>query len=94
MTTYIAPRIHTREEIDAMTDTERKVLDNLLRRAADRQGLNMQKSRARDPHHLLYGTYQLVDITTGGVTWSGPTGRGYGLTLVDVEQHLFGQPVA
>jgi hypothetical protein len=84
-------RIDTPEEIDAMSDTELKVLENWLRRAADRQGYRLQKCRARDPQHLLYGTYQLVDISTGGLTWSGPAGRGYGLSLVDVEEYLFGE---
>jgi hypothetical protein len=42
-------------------DTRTKVRENLLRRMADRQRLQLQKSRRRDPNALDYGTYWLTD---------------------------------
>ncbi len=44
-----------------MTDSEYKVLENRLRRAARRQGLHLEKSRTRDPQALDYGRYWLLD---------------------------------
>jgi hypothetical protein len=77
------------------TTTDIKVRENRLRRAAQRQGLRLEKSRARDPRDITYGTYQLVDVRYGGAVHADCTaGRGYGLDLDDVEQHLFGgEPV-
>ena len=72
--------IPTREEIRAMTVVEYKVLENRLRRAADRQGLRLEKSRARDPHAVDHGTYQFVDQRNNSVVkqdWDLP--RGFGL---------------
>jgi hypothetical protein len=68
-------------------DESVKVRENRLRRKARRQGLELQKSRRRDPHALDYGTYQLVDATTNSVVASGLT-SGYGLTLGDIEREL------
>jgi hypothetical protein len=39
--------------------TSEMVGDNRLRRAAERQGLTLSKSRRRDPRATDYGTYQL-----------------------------------
>lgn len=86
-------RIHTPEEINAMSDTDLKVLENRLRRVADRQGLRLQKSRARDPLALTYSTYQLVDVRTGGLA-VGSISFGYGLGLDDVERALSRESVA
>jgi hypothetical protein len=41
--------------------TSEKVRENRLRRAAERQGLTLSKSRRRDPRAKDYGTYQLGD---------------------------------
>jgi ribosomal protein L34 len=43
------------------TSTQEKVRENRLRRMATRQGLQLVKSRRRDPRALDYGTYWLVD---------------------------------
>jgi hypothetical protein len=43
-----------------------KIRENRLRRAADRAGYQLMKSRSRDPHAVDYGLYALVDIKTGG----------------------------
>lgn len=40
--------------------TEEKVRENRARRAADRQGLELHKSRRRDPRAIDYGDYWLT----------------------------------
>lgn len=65
-----------------------KVRENRLRRMAARQGLVLHKSRRRDPRAVEYGTYMLVDLYTDVVVASGNAGRGYGLTLDEVEEWL------
>lgn len=42
------------------------VIENRLRRVADRQGLKLMKSRSRDPRALDYGRYALIDLESGG----------------------------
>lgn len=64
-----------------------KIRENRLRRMAERQGLQLQKSRRRDPRALDYGTYQLVDVQTSGLVAYGRQ-SGYGLTLDEVEREL------
>jgi hypothetical protein len=86
-------RIPTLDEINALTDTEYKVLENRLRRAADRQGLRLEKSRARDPRSHTYGTYQLVDPYINSLV-AGSTNFGYGLDLEDVARYLWGEDEA
>jgi hypothetical protein len=61
-----------------------------LRRAADRQGLILQRSRRRDPRALEYGTYQLVDASTKAVVLARDTRRGFGADLDAVEKYLTG----
>ena len=69
-----------------MTPAE-KTHENRLRRALDRQGYRLEKSRARDPRDLTFGGYQIIDTATGGVTagW-GNANRGYAFDLDDVER--------
>jgi len=55
--------------------------ENRLRRAAQRQGLRLSRSRRRDPRALDFGIYTLLDGTT--VVASG--------TLDDVELFLLGE---
>jgi len=45
------------------SSTLEKVRENRLRRMASRQGLQVLKSRRRDPRALDYGTYWLVDAS-------------------------------
>ena len=68
---------------------DEKIRENRLRRMAERQGCGLMKSRARDPHDLTYGGYQLVDIRRNFVVagW-GNVGRGYALDLDSVEEWL------
>jgi hypothetical protein len=82
--------IPTPEEIKAMSATECKSLETRLRRAAQRQGLRLEKSRARDAHAVDFGTYRLIDQRSGAVAmrdWEMP--RGFGLNLDDVARYLF-----
>lgn len=88
------PRIPEKKEIDAMTVQEYKVLENRMRRAAERQGLRLEKSRARDPNAIDFGSYQLIDQRHNTVVkrdWDMP--RGYGLDLRDIGRYLF-KPIA
>jgi hypothetical protein len=67
-------------------DTD-KIRENRLRRAAQRQGLQLQKSRRRDTRAYDWGTYQLVDPYTNTLVAYG--GRsGYGLSLDEIEEAL------
>ena len=81
--------IPTVEEIEAMTDLEYKVLENRLRRAAERQGLRLEKSRRRDTRAIDWGTYQLVDPYNNTLIAYGLQ-SGYGLDLSDIAEQLFG----
>jgi hypothetical protein len=83
--------IPTPDEINAMTDREHATLEARLRRAALRQGYVLQKSRARDPRALTYGTYGLADFDRVQVLGDPNTGYGYGLD--DVAQFLWGEDV-
>jgi hypothetical protein len=86
----MATSIPTPEELNSMTDTEYKATENRARRMAGRQGLRLEKSRARDPWALGYGTYQLTDASTNTYHTSGLS-YGYGLSLADVFAILTGQ---
>ena len=55
-----------------MTD---KVLENRVRRMANRQGLRLVKSRRRDPRATDYGRCMLVTIATDDVQYGAATGR-------------------
>jgi len=81
-------RIPSAEEINSMAPQDYKVLENRLRRSAKGQGLRLEKSRARDPRAIGYGTYQLVDNRTNSIASSGLQ-SGYGLGLDDVARFLF-----
>ena len=70
-----------------MTDQDYKVLENRLRRVADRQGLRLAKSRRRDPLALDHGTYWLVDIDTNGVVER----QNFGIGLDEVAEFLWGE---
>ena len=82
--------IPTAGEVNAMSDSDVKVLENRLRRAAERQGLRLEKSRSRDPRALTYGTYRVVDNATDSIAAGGTT-NGYGLGLDEVAEYLFGE---
>jgi hypothetical protein len=64
-----------------MSDTD-KIRENRLRRAAQRQGLALTKSRRRDERAWDYGTYFLSDQSTTGMV------TDQYCTLDDIEEHL------
>jgi len=66
---------------------EDKIRENRLRRAAQRQGLMLAKSRRRDPRATDYGTYMLLDAQTNTVVALGMQ-SGYGLSLDEIETAL------
>lgn len=66
-----------------MTESQLKTVENRMRRAADRQGLTLTKSRRRDPRAIGYGTYTLTD---------GITVLGERLNLTQVGQLLREDP--
>lgn len=64
--------------------------ENKLRRAADRQGLRLSKSRSRDPRAVDFGLYALIDAQSGGTVHPMLANRWpHALTLDDVESYLF-----
>jgi len=72
-----------------MPDEDSKVRENRLRRAADRQGLRLAKSRSRDPNAIDYGLYALIDIQTNAAVNPAIAGRWVcSWTLDDVEEYL------
>jgi hypothetical protein len=72
--------------VSGMSDTD-KVRENRLRRAAQRQGLALTKSRRRDPRATDYGTYMLTDPQTNAVVAYGLQ-SGYGMSLDNIETAL------
>jgi hypothetical protein len=80
--------IPSKKEIQDMTTQDYKVLENKLRRAAERQGFRLEKSRVRDPRAISHGSYQLVDNRTNTVAGAGLQ-SGYGFDLSDVAKFLF-----
>jgi hypothetical protein len=80
----------TPAEFEAIADNLQATVDETrLRRKADRRGLQLMKSRRRDPAATGYGTYMLVDSKTRKVVASGLP-EGYGLDLDDVKRYLIG----
>ena len=69
--------------------TAEKVRENRLRRAAQRQGYKLVKSRRRDPRAIDYDGWMLVDPSTGAVVAGGDP-HPYALALEDVERFLRG----
>lgn len=76
--------IPTTNQLNAMSATQYKTYENRLRRAADRQGLRLMKSRRRDPRATDYNTYMLVDVATNTLAvWGAQSGYGLGLDEID-----------
>jgi hypothetical protein len=69
--------------------TEEKVRENRLRRMAKRQGLQLLKSRARDPRAIGYGGYMLVDSSHVAVLGGMP--YAFCASMDDVETSLTGE---
>ena len=70
-------------------EQEDKVRENRLRRAADRQGYRLTKSRSRDPNAIDFGLYALIDIRIGGAVNPAIAERWVcSWTLDEVEEFL------
>lgn len=68
-----------------MADSTQKVRENRIRRAAERQGLALHKSRVRDPRALDYGKYTL---SRGPLDKDGTNAVLTTKSLDDVERFL------
>lgn len=78
-----------------MTDAQYKVLENRLRRMAQRQGFRLVKSRRRDPRAIDFGCYMLADMNGGRPYGCAPYGAETGmprLSLDEVEKYLTDTP--
>ncbi len=89
--------IPTTNQLNAMSATQYKTYENRLRRAADRQGYMLVKSRRRDPHAIGYGKYVLVEDKKGnrigrhgGQAAISELDGGFGDTLDGIDQELRG----
>jgi hypothetical protein len=67
-----------------------KVRENRLRRMADRQGLEIQKSRRRDPRAIGYDRWLILDARTNAVVAGTEGTPRHGMTLDEVEAYLSG----
>ncbi len=72
------------DELRALSPADYKVVENRLRRMADRQSLQLVKSRRRDRTAPEHGRYMLVDSLSAAV----PAGGNWSLDLAEVEQIL------
>ena len=61
-----------------------RTLENRLRRALNRRGLTLTRSRRRDPAALDFGGYMILDTETNAVV-AGGSPRPFFMTLADVE---------
>jgi hypothetical protein len=68
-------------------DYRQMAIENRSRRAAERQGLTLEKSRRRDPRSLGYGKWFLRDRAGTLLTGDAETGA----TLEQVERYLAGE---
>jgi hypothetical protein len=66
--------------------TDEKIRENRLRRMAARQGLQLIKSRRRDPRAIDYGQYWIADARSNFLH-KGPYNDGFA-DLDQVEQFL------
>src|SRR6266849_10138668 len=69
-------------------DAEEKIREARLRRMARRQGLDLRKSRRRDPQALDYGGYHLIDPGSDSLIFGELAGQGFGASLDDIEAYL------
>ena len=65
-------------------DQQAKVIENLLRRRAERQGFKLVKSGRRDPRATDYGKFALI-TAVGGKAIGGP---GYPFDLYAIDRLL------
>lgn len=65
-----------------------KVMENRLRRKADRMGMRLVRSRRRDPDALGFGCYYLTDHETGGVNFGADALGNPGASLEEIREYL------
>jgi len=71
------------------TSESSKVMENRIRRKADRMGYRLVKSRSRDKDALDYGLYGLIDLETSGSVFPHDVrGSPCVSTLEEVENYL------
>jgi hypothetical protein len=69
-----------------------KTRETRLRRAADRQGLRLERSRRRDPRATDFARYWLLDLVTGHVVAGADAIGRASMTLDQVEMYLIREP--
>ena len=67
---------------------ENKVRENRLRRAAERQGFMLERSRRRDERATAYGLYAIRMLDNGGTVNPCGVNDIHTWTLDEVEQYL------
>jgi hypothetical protein len=80
-------QIPTVDEVENMTDRQFRSLEARCRRAADRQGMRLVRSRRRDPRAVDYGGYWLIDNVHGGANAGGE----WGWNLAEIAEYLWGE---
>jgi hypothetical protein len=77
------------KELDSLTPQQRKTFEDRVRRAAQRQGLTLTKSRTRDPNALTYDGYMLLDARgKAEYGWSKSHGPGFEAALPMVAAYV------
>jgi hypothetical protein len=76
------------EQADDLPESKRRIVEQRARRVAKRQGLELTRSRRRDPHALDYGGYMLIDPDTNAIVVGTMAGRPYGMTLAQAVEWL------
>jgi hypothetical protein len=74
------------DRINAMTPRRYKTYEDRLRRMARRQGLNLLKSRRRDPRAYDYNGYMLADENDRAVAGHAP--HTYSMSIDEIEKYL------
>ena len=64
-------KLHTQEELSAMSPAAFGTIERLCRRVLSRRGIVMSRSRARDRASITWGKYLLSNATTGEVVGGG-----------------------
>jgi hypothetical protein len=59
------------DDLKALPAMRMKAVENLLRRVARRRGMELQRSRTRDPYGVDRGLYRLSDYRTRAVVAGG-----------------------
>jgi hypothetical protein len=80
-------------QIETLEGARRRVVENLLRRACKRRGLELQRCRVRDKLAPGHGLYRVCDYASRQVI-AGTCPSGYALDLADVARFLAGQGVS